>query len=157
MLLSAMKQVGPATVKVPIGVDTVHGLETTDAWKVVLPPAPFDATIVQLPRIEVELCFDELPHPTMNSKNISRNRFIVSLLFVGPPMRPVLRCFERVLFAVRALGSDTHVPASPLHGDGCKPILAPGALHTSSFFAGKAGSIIQNHCTTWVMAAELPK
>ncbi len=80
MLLSAMKQVGPATVNVPIGVVTVHGLETTDAWKVVLPPVPFDATIVQLPWIEVEVCFDELPQPTMNSRNTSRKGFIASLL-----------------------------------------------------------------------------
>jgi len=48
VLSSAMKQVGPTTVKVPMGVTTLHGLLTKVTLKTLLELVPV-AVMVQLP------------------------------------------------------------------------------------------------------------
>lgn len=60
MLLSAMKQLGPIAVKAPMGVATLHGLETSAALNVATEPTePDEAVAVSFhePLISVGLPF----------------------------------------------------------------------------------------------------
>src|SRR5580704_323355 len=73
VLSSAMKQAGPSTVKVPIGVATLHGLPTRVTSKILLEPPASVAVMTQLPGMFVELGPDCLLLDPQLDNNVPTN------------------------------------------------------------------------------------